>query len=126
VLSCFYADAGEKFTGEVLDLSGKLDSLPYLAEIVPRFMPNDNDCKTDSQPFLFLDFDGNGIDEILRSDSNGLVVETLTGSNRVLYSCNLPARFSQPGRPAFRVSLCADLTRDGQPEINPNRKSLHR
>ncbi len=100
-----------------IDLRDGLENLPYQARIVPRTMPTNQDRSTDNRSFLFLDYNSDGHDDLVRANSQGLVIEDLADSNRILQTVVLDPVFAQPGRPAFRLSHGPDLNGDGRREI---------
>lgn len=99
------------------DLRGKLEQLPYRAEVVPRALPGLQAFPSRSRTCLFRDFDGDGQDEMIRADAHGVVVVELDLPDVAVVRRDLPAEFAQPGQPAFGLAPGPDLNGDGRPEI---------
>lgn len=114
------ADVPEK------DLRRERGYLPYTVEVVPRLLPALQGYPSRGLTFLFVDFDGDGRDEMVRADAQGVVVEDLQAPGVAIRRRDLPAEFARPGQPAFSLGTCPDLGHDGRPEITaightPNR-----
>ena len=117
MMAPFSSHAAETSLPAETDLRGELNPLPYEAEIIPRLIPVNQDRSVDSRSFLFLDYNEDGHDDLVRATPTGIVIEDLADNNRVLRTLSLDPDFSQAGRPAFRLSQCPDLDGDGRQEI---------
>jgi len=108
------------------DLRREWGNLSYTVEVVPRPLPSLSGYPSRGLTFLFLDFDGDARDEMVRSDARGVVVEDLQAGGVAIERRDLPAAFAQPGQSAFSLGTCPDLGGDGRPEITAIGHTLDR
>ncbi len=109
--------AVDRSADEYRDFRDELLELPYDAEIVPRLIPANKNHVNGGPAFLFVDLNGDGLDDLVRADCQGLVVADLADTNRTLARVELGPEYARIGAPAFALSKCPDLDQDGQPEI---------